>query len=318
MERPATIQRYSRDRLAWRRTAGRMLLVALAGYAVVGLFVLSYGIVRWGWPNQTEASPAIIAALVAAPVALALLWDRLGGFKAFGFEVTLTTPSPQKIEVADVVGVFAGDPNVMTPDDLQAIQEVVQATIQAGQELLELNLRDGNYWWSTRLFLLAALAEDYSQVQQLVFVEREAERIFVGMASPGDVRQALAKRWPTLELSYQEIKTQPRPESDASEPSGIILGWEAATFKSEGNQAAYERDLRVKVNARLLREWLSEKGRPLTTDSLVWQGMTDPYLVRSLLFQFDSPYIALLRRGRLDRVVNRLDLALQVAFQAFG
>ena len=34
------------------------------------------------------------------------------------------------------------------------------------------------------MFLVAALAEDYSQIRRLVFVELGDERIFVGVASP--------------------------------------------------------------------------------------------------------------------------------------
>ena len=318
MERPANIRTHNRDRLYKSRAARRILIVAGAGYAVVGLFAFVYSIVRSGWPDLAQVSSVTIAALAAAPLALALLWDRLSGFKGFGFEVTLTTVSARmEIEVPDALGVFSGDPpSAMTPDDLEAIERVIQATVEAGQELLELNLRDGNYWWSTRLFLLAALAEEYSRIQQLLFVDQEAERIFVGMAPPSDVRQALANRWPTLELSYQEIRAQVRSLPRTSQPSHIVLGWSLHTFESESQNRVDERNLRVKVNGPLLREWLFAIERQLTAGSVDWDGITDPSLIRSLLFQFHSPYIALLRHGRLDRVVNRLDLALKVAERA--
>lgn len=50
------------------------------------------------------------------------------------------------------------------------------------------------YWWSTRLFLLAALADDYSNIKQLVFVENDDERSYVGMATPAAVRKAWGRR----------------------------------------------------------------------------------------------------------------------------
>lgn len=309
-------------RLARSLAASRILPVALAGYAVIGLFALVYGIVRWFWPGQTQAASIIIAALAAAPLALALLWDRLEGFKAFGLELTLIPSSVRmEPEVVEVVGEITEQ---QTPDidSLTGIAEkITQAIARPEQELLELNLRDGNYWWSTRMFLVAALAEDYSRIRRLVFVERGDERAFVGMASPGDVRRALATEWPILELSYQEIKNNPPPvpSPSASEPSKIVVGWNQHQFKSN-NQRMSEDDpkLRVKVDTASLNKWLGKMGMRLTTESAEWRGITRPYFVQYLLVEFDSPYVALLLHRRLDRVVNRHDLALRMATRALG
>lgn len=277
-------------------------------------FALVYGLVRSGWPDLTQLSAVTVAVLAAAPLALALLWDRLGGIKAFGVEVTLT-PASTRIEI-EVVGAITREQSF---DGRQAIaDQITQAIVRREQELLNVNLRGGQYWYSTRLFLLAALAEDYSRIQQLVFMEQGGERIFVGMASPGNVRQALATLWPTLEEYYQEIKKQPMPvQPGASRPSWIVMRWTLGPFKRDGKPVS-EENLRVKVNSACLREWLFAIERPLTTDSVDWPGTSDPYLVRSLLFEHNSPYVALLRHGRLDRVVNRLDLALRVARRAIG
>jgi hypothetical protein len=314
MERLTTARTVVRDRRARSRGAARrILVVATAGYAVVGVFALVYGVVRSGWPDLTQVSSVTIAALAAAPLALALLWDRLGGFKAFGFEVTLTA-APARMDI-EVIGALTE--RQYFSEDEAIVERITQAIARPEQELLELNLRDGNYWWSTRLFLLAALAEDYSRIQQLVFVERGGERGFVGMAVPGDIRRALAMVWPTLELSYQTIKKQPPPpkpsQPGASIPSRIVFGFADWNTFERGGKHVREEDLVVKVNATLLHDWLLAIGRPLTVDSVDWPGRSDPYLVRSLLFEFDAPYVALLRHRRLDRVVNRFDLAVRVA-----
>ncbi|HEY3011677.1 MAG TPA: hypothetical protein VGJ36_02935 [Gemmatimonadales bacterium] len=89
-------------------------------------------------------------------------------------------------------------------------------------------------------------------------------------------------------------------------------------YRQDDGAFLTELDLVVKVDRDSLHRWLFEIRRPLTTDSVDWQGITNSYLIRSLLFEFDSPYVALLRHGRLDRVVNRLDLALRVARRAMG
>jgi hypothetical protein len=330
MERPAATRTSNRDRLARSLTAARrilvvvvaepptMLVVAAAGYAVVGLFALVYGIVRWGWPDLTQAFSVTIAALAAAPLALALLWNRLGGFKAFGFEVTLTPPSARmEPERTAIIGEITED-QAFHSDSLQYIVEgITQAIARPEQEVLELNLRDGSYWWSTRLFLVAALVEDYSRIQRLVFVERGEERAFVGMAPPVDVRRALATVWPILEHAYQSLRNNP-PSAPGSELSRIVLGWNTYPFKPTW-QVTPEEDLRVKVDTTSLRKWLAAIGKRLNAeDSVEWHGITRRYLVRSLLFEFTSPYVALLRQGRLDRIVNRLDLALRLARRAVG
>jgi hypothetical protein len=294
---------------------------ALAGYAVVGLFALVYRIVRSSWPDQTQAVSVTIAALAAAPLALALIWDRLGGFKALGLELTLSASPRMEIEVVEVVGGETIQSQVFSDSLPKIAEKITQVFAQPNQELLELNLRDGKYWLSARMFLVAALAEDYSRIRQLVFVERECERIFVGMAAPGDVRRALAKEWPNLELSYQEIKHDPSavPSPSDSEASRIVVAWITHLFNTD-DQPVSDSDpkLSVKVDTASLNRWLGKMGMRLTTESADWDGITRPYLVRSLLVEFDSPYVALLRQRRLDRVVHRPDLALRVAREALG
>jgi hypothetical protein len=62
---------------------------AACGYAVVALFVAVYAVARTRWPQLPDNTILVIAVLLAAPLALAFLWPRLAGFKAFGFEVSL-------------------------------------------------------------------------------------------------------------------------------------------------------------------------------------------------------------------------------------
>lgn len=315
MERPTTTAARARDRQSrslapFRRT----LLIAAAGYAVVGLFALVYLLVRSGWLHVTQPSAVTIAALAVAPLALALLWDRLSAVKAFGVEISLTSASIRMD--TEVIGALANEPHYST--DQAMVEAINQAIVQPEQELLNVNLRDGRYWWSTRLFLLAALAEDYSRVQQLVFMEQGGARIFVGMAPPSDIRRALARQWPTLEQSYQEIKSNPPDPPDwpdASLIARIVYGWTPHGFYRD-SAAVSEEELKEKVNPSSLHKWLLAMGKRLTTESVDWHGISRPYIVRSLLFEFDSPYVALLRHRQLDRVVNRLDLALRVARRA--
>jgi hypothetical protein len=305
------------DRLATiRASLPRGLLIAMAGYAVVVVFGLAYVITRSRWPDLDQTRAAIAAVLVAAPLALAFVWDRIASFKVFGFELALTSAS-MRTEM-QVVGAITEQQYFSGKEAL--VEQITQAIVRPQQELLELNLQGGNYWWSTRLYLVAALADDFSQIQHLVFTEGGAAEAFVGMATPGNVRKALAREWPTLEISYQTIKAEP-PSSlsprraGTTEQSRLIEGFVAHTFKHDGRDAS-ETNIQVRVDAAKLHDWLNAIGRRLSVDSVDWSGVVGPELVRSLLFQFDGPYVALLRQGRLDRVVNRLDVAIGVGRRA--
>jgi hypothetical protein len=191
------------DRLATIRAAlPRGLVIALAGYAVVVVFGLAYGITRSRWPDLDQTPAVIAAVLAAAPLALALVWDRIASLKAFGFELALTSAS-MRTDMTDMQVVGAITERQYFSGEEALVEQITQAIVRPEQELLELNLRGGDYWWSTRLYLVAALADDYSRIQQLVFTEGGAAEAFVGMATPGDIRKALARGWPTLEISYR-------------------------------------------------------------------------------------------------------------------
>ena len=66
-------------------------------------------------------------------------------------------------------------------------------------EVFIVDLGIGKSWWSTRLYLLAALTADFTKAKQLVFVQNER---FIGMSSPYTIRKILAKVHPEVEIAY--------------------------------------------------------------------------------------------------------------------
>lgn len=290
----------------------QMLLVAAGGYAVVGLFGAAYAVISAGWTDLSASATATIAALVAAPLALALLWSRLAGFKAFGFEVSLSQATAEiEAEVAAAITsqqYFSGAQHII--DQLKVL------IVRSDTELIEVNLRDGDYWWSSRLYLLAALADDFSNVRQFVFVEHGPQRAFVGMATTGAVRGAMAAELPSLEVVYAGVKLNQQAASPDDRVASIVNSWAASQFEHEGQQRLEEHLPRVTKD--LLHDALAKVGRRLATDSVDWTRVSDPQLVRALLLDFESQHVALLRGGRLDRVVNRFELAERVAERAIA
>jgi hypothetical protein len=76
----------------------------------------------------------------------------------------------------------------MGPSGSPSLVTTLRDTISARARLLRLNLRNDDYWWSTRVYLVAALAMDYTNVEQLLFVRGQEERTWIGMIEePGRI-----------------------------------------------------------------------------------------------------------------------------------
>ena len=288
--------------------------VAAAGYLVVALFGLSFLFVKRRYPALPEATATTFAALAAAPLALALVWHRLAGVKAFGIEVSLTESSVQTN--AELVAAITGQQSFSGAESI--VRQIRDSIVHGETEILEIDLKDGDYWWSTRLYLLAALADDLSVIQAFAFVERGLERKFLGLCTPSAVRRALAKAFPVLREVYSQVTGQP-PVADASRVEMIVNSW---TFQPFGEKAPepdgkkkwnMELDVVEKVNTQRLGDWLSRAGQRIWMDSVEWSGISDPRLLQQIVTEYRSPYVALLREGRLDRIVNRHQLAIRIA-----
>jgi hypothetical protein len=110
-------------------------------------------------------------------------------------------------DLADIVGQDVID----RPDMLFSQSYVPYLLDKIGQlgdaPLLTLDLRDGRYWWSTRLYAVATLAHEHTSLEWLLFVERGDQ--YVGMVRPAVLRRALAIAEPQLEEHYHEAKVPP-------------------------------------------------------------------------------------------------------------
>src|SRR5215472_15275238 len=147
------------------------LRVALAAYGVVAVFGLAYAIVFLGWRGLSSNATVAVAAFIAAPLALGLLWPRLTGFKAFGLEVSLAQVT---VHLDTKLAAVIASPDLGSKAPHLVAQ--MEAILKPEVELVEIDLRDGSYWFSTRLYLLAALAHDLSDVRAFVFMNGGAAR----------------------------------------------------------------------------------------------------------------------------------------------
>jgi hypothetical protein len=122
------------------------------------------------------------------------------------------------------------------------------------QPALPLELRPPG-WWSTRLYLMAALTERLTDVRQLVFTQ--AGR-FAGMASPASVRQQLCAGFRELaafhvEMEQEDTAAAPAPLDDvARETQRWAARWQQRMRPREAG-------LKVDVRRSLLERWLGER-----------------------------------------------------------
>ena len=271
--------------------------VTLAAYGVVAVFGLAYLIVSLAWSGLSSAETAAVAALIALPLALGLLWPRLTGFKAFGLEVSLAQVTVQP-DTRLAVAITAPDLGSAKPELVAQVTALLDPQI----ELVEIDLRDGTYWWSTRLFLLAALAQDVSDVRAFVFLRGGIDRRFLGIAAPVTVRRGLAAQTPELEKTYHEV-AKDAPVGDARQQvQQVVFSWTARSF---GAAQMPEGDFTSRISPEKLNSALRRIGQSLDTASVEWSGYTEDRIVRGLLHDFNGDYVALLRAGSLDYIVKR-------------
>jgi hypothetical protein len=284
--------------------------VAGAAYTVLGLFAIALSVVRWAWSTVSVNDSIVLAALVAAPTVLGLVWSRLSGFKVYGVEVSLIQASTQ-LEAGLVDAVM-----VQYYSDNRGLLELISKTLVGREEPVEIPLRRGEkpFWWSTRLFLVAALTMDYTRVQAFVFVEGQENRSFVGLARPSDVRANFGHQVPSFEDVYGELRARLDPGMPATqEVEHLIEWWSEHAFSQDGRQMT-ESEVRVKVDRVTLLEWMGQAGG-LDDRCVRWKGLQDRALLADIV-GFDGPYVPLVEHGRLHKVACRRAVVEEVAAKA--
>lgn len=161
-------------------------------------------------------------------------------------------------------------------------------------------------WWNTRLHLATALASDFTEICQFVLLDAEGR--FLTMASPTEIRRALAKALPKLEIAYLQSREQAcglyggEVELIISCYPGAVtavFGQPEANVK-QAITPANLRELGIKQQGEVLEEFAAER-RPLLNSDIVRRH---------------APYVLLMRGGNLEGVIDRMELASRIASTA--
>jgi hypothetical protein len=275
-------------------------------YAIVIVFGVTYGIVRAVSTGASNATAVIWGICVAGPLALAFVWERLSGFKVFGVEVTLAQAF---VQIDPTLATALSAEQQYFSDDPAIFGLIDKVIGNPDTELLEINLRTTKYWWSTRLYLQAALAEDYTNIQRLVFMDGDKDRRYVGMASPGVVRKALAK-FGGLDLeSVYQYAQQALGQPEHSQAQRIVYSWTVSQFLKEG-KTVNEQEAKTSMSTELLMQLIV-----LETDSVEWNQPLDAPHFQALVLEKNTRYVPLTQNGRLARIVNADAFARNMATQ---
>ena len=230
-----------------------------------------------------------LAAKVTGAVAMALSREPVAAFSL-----------PQEITDVSVIRRFG---STLTPEIIEKIKQAINDA--AASRVIEIDLGGGRTWWSTRLFLLAALAESFTKIQSLMFVGAKGD--FIGMATPRAVRNAMAKEDARLEGAYR--RSIPSPGQYVDQPEEAVVHT-AQNFRTFLGQA--EEDVKVWMTKKYLKEVLGDELTTVMVE-LDAKRRTDTATLLAEVLNKDTPLVAIYQRGGPTRVMDRLGLARNIA-----
>lgn len=175
---------------------------------------------------------------------------------------------------------------------------------QQGTQALRINIGDGSDWWMTRLYFLAALAAELTEVRVLVFVSKS--EAFIGIVDPEIVKERLTKYYPVLK-EYEDALVQSGPPSPdlRTEVNRRLNCWRSSLTGTGG-----EGNLTVFVSKSALEAWLSPY---VITQAIDWDARTNAALHLQRLLDWPMRFVPVVESGKFSRVVDKVSLAEQVA-----
>lgn len=168
------------------------------------------------------------------------------------------------------------DPNTGVPGDTSAEMGITQAIIAAGDHQPALKIDLATPWWSTRLYLIAALANRLTVARRILIVDStstsgtvpadnieparhpRAEERFIGQVSTTAIVSTIGSTVPALRKFNQWLMKRAIDYEDVQfEINGILDGWRKA-FGDDLGMHTNENSVKIHLNAELLRRWFGD------------------------------------------------------------
>jgi hypothetical protein len=159
-------------------------------------------------------------------------------------------------------------------------------------------------WWNTRLHLVSALASDFTEIREFVLLDAENQLLVV--TPPAELRRALTKIQPKLELAYLQSRMSPPGPIGGSDVTAIISNYEMSVMTVFGAPETMVKQVITPIN---LRELGIKTQAEVVNHSA---GERRPLLSADIL-RSSSPYVVLMQDHNLEGVVDRTQLASRIA-----
>jgi hypothetical protein len=245
------------------------------------------------WLAGVFHGPEDLARQVSAAVHRREIRDRIQN-------ISLTFDS----QFADVL--MAGGP--VRDSTVYAMKTSLAAAPQLA--VLRVDLKDGQYWWSTRLFFLACVAEEIAGTALLIFLE--GGKKFVGAATPATVRDRLARGSALLKKFEQNCRKYPVDPNNLDQALHQRASeWDklfAPQLEQQSRILVTTRELRRWLGSDLLRRGVEEEQEQESQDQI----SLSPALLKAIM-DWPHMYVPVTSSGELRKVVNRAAFAEQLA-----
>ena len=252
------------------------------------------------WPYPTDADRTRIEALRA----------RLGRYckATFSTEHELSTEvlaalrvveSTKKVEQLEVISII----RQLGPSYLPSLEEKLPAL--RASPLIEIQTGPVP-WWNTRLHLIAALADEFGYSREFVFVD--ADRRFLAMASPREIKLRLAARWPSLSNAYAAFR--------AMAPDLDTVGAHLWRYPEAVQQTCGGEEQKI-IQLVLPNDLQRSLGISQDAEVIDVTDKGQAFLVREIVGR-TTPFVALVRDQRLEGLIDRTQLAVNIASAALA
>jgi hypothetical protein len=207
-------------------------------------------------------------------------------------------------------------PGVGVAGDSSAAEGIKQAIIAAGDHQRALKIDLATTWWSTRLYLIATLAQHLTQARRILVVDTrpddsaaqpglpsrrtagESEERFVGQLSTSAILTTIGPKVRALDTFAQSLQKRSLEYNDVRAEIQALLDEWCQAFADVTGIHANERLAKVDLSAELLRRWFGDAmlQQPLHIADLQRASVVD--LLR--LLDYPNDYVPVLTRHAAD------------------
>jgi hypothetical protein len=309
-----------------------LILVPIIWVVLAVVISITRFVTRWPDRESSTVVIFIVLGLSLVPLALALLdfvssrraVIDIKGFKIDFSNTVLSQPEarPASFGLPDNIGISG--PIISDTAPMQIIEALKQAS---EGEVAVIDLKDGNAWWVTRLLALGAGAMRVGSPKAMAFIgmKENLPDTYLGWAEPGVVVKAILADKPEYKKRYERARRIARQLDlfgDEVEPSNLAYHANVDRYRMQSEykqlgEAAFEQILMDQLGT-IIYNGVSLENPPdrLTLGRL--QQLFDHCLYMdavdltesnekqvSRFLESNAPYVALLRRGKFDRMLKR-------------